>query len=238
VFREAGVEIAEMTPEDFDAWRALAQETSYAAFVRTTRRPGASRPGARGRVILSGRAARRRPGPVFTFPNHKKENEEAVWLAKLGAAARTGNNPFLKGVAFLSLLSGWTAAGLIVARWLITCQMIFVRFVLNQSTIWQTEAVIYMMIAATHAGPALRAVPARPCERGPHPAGPADAAAQGAVLRHHVAAIAIIASWLFYGYEYWHFAWERNWRSDTVWGVRLWIPYLALPIGFGSSSCN
>lgn len=33
VFREAGVEIAEMTAEDFQAWQALAQETSYAAFV-------------------------------------------------------------------------------------------------------------------------------------------------------------------------------------------------------------
>ncbi|MFQ6551307.1 TRAP transporter substrate-binding protein DctP [Aestuariibius insulae] len=33
VFREAGVEIARMTPEDFEAWRALAQETSYQAFV-------------------------------------------------------------------------------------------------------------------------------------------------------------------------------------------------------------
>jgi len=33
VFRKAGVEIAEMTPEDFEAWRAIAQETSYATFV-------------------------------------------------------------------------------------------------------------------------------------------------------------------------------------------------------------
>jgi len=33
VFEEAGVEIAEMTSEDFEAWRALAQETSYKAFV-------------------------------------------------------------------------------------------------------------------------------------------------------------------------------------------------------------
>ncbi|NOY71963.1 MAG: ABC transporter substrate-binding protein [Gammaproteobacteria bacterium] len=36
VFREAGVEIAEMTPEDFDAWRAIAQTTSYAKFVEDT----------------------------------------------------------------------------------------------------------------------------------------------------------------------------------------------------------
>lgn len=33
VFRDAGVEIAQMSPEDFEAWRALAQETSYSAFV-------------------------------------------------------------------------------------------------------------------------------------------------------------------------------------------------------------
>ncbi|MBO6893842.1 MAG: TRAP transporter substrate-binding protein DctP [Roseibium sp.] len=33
VFREAGVEIAEMTQEDFEAWRSLARETSYKQFV-------------------------------------------------------------------------------------------------------------------------------------------------------------------------------------------------------------
>ncbi|MEM7177700.1 MAG: TRAP transporter substrate-binding protein DctP [Pseudomonadota bacterium] len=33
VFREAGVEIAEMTPEEFEEWRAIAQETSYKNFV-------------------------------------------------------------------------------------------------------------------------------------------------------------------------------------------------------------
>lgn len=33
VFADNGVEIADMTKEDFDAWRELARETSYAAFV-------------------------------------------------------------------------------------------------------------------------------------------------------------------------------------------------------------
>lgn len=33
VFADAGVEIAEMTPEDFEAWRALAMKTSYAKFI-------------------------------------------------------------------------------------------------------------------------------------------------------------------------------------------------------------
>jgi TRAP-type C4-dicarboxylate transport system permease small subunit len=37
---------------------------------------------------------------------------------------------------------------------------------------------------------------------------------------------------LYYGYDYWHIAWARGWTSDTIWAVRLWIPYSALPIGF------
>ena len=28
-------------------------------------------------------------------------------------------------------------------------------------------------------------------------------------------------------------AFARNWKSSTVWGARLWIPMLALPLGFG-----
>lgn len=35
VFREAGVQIAEMTEDDFNAWLALAQESSYPSFVAT-----------------------------------------------------------------------------------------------------------------------------------------------------------------------------------------------------------
>jgi TRAP-type C4-dicarboxylate transport system permease small subunit len=45
--------------------------------------------------------------------------------------------------------------------------------------------------------------------------------------------IATVAMMLWYGFEYWHFAWDRGWKSDTVWGVRLWIPYLSIPVGFG-----
>ena len=36
VFADNGVDIAEMTQEEFDAWRALAQETSYVKFVEDT----------------------------------------------------------------------------------------------------------------------------------------------------------------------------------------------------------
>jgi TRAP-type C4-dicarboxylate transport system permease small subunit len=32
---------------------------------------------------------------------------------------------------------------------------------------------------------------------------------------------------------YWYQAWTNTWRSDTVWRVRLWIPYSAMPLGLG-----
>lgn len=147
--------------------------------------------------------------------------------------AATGNNPFLRIVAAISTFAGWCSAAMIVAAVGITCQMIFVRFVLNGSTVWQTEAVVYLMIAATLIGlpyvqrlrghvnvdliPLMLPMPARRAM---------------AVLTLGLS-IAIIGVMLFYGYEFWHFAWERGWRSDTVWGPKLWIPYLALPLGLG-----
>lgn len=149
------------------------------------------------------------------------------------AVARAGNNPFLRIVAAISTLAGWCAAGMIVAAVLITCQMIFIRFVLNGSTVWQTEAVVYLVIAATLVG-----LPYVQRLRG-HvnvdlvPLALAPRARFVMCLCTLSLSIAIVGVMLFYGYEYWHLAWERGWRSDTVWGVRLWIPYLALPVGFG-----
>lgn len=147
--------------------------------------------------------------------------------------ARTGNNPFLRAVAAISTLAGWCSAAMIVAAVAITCQMIFVRFVLNGSTVWQTEAVIYLVIAATLVGlpyvQRLRGhvnVDLIPLSLGPRPR-------FLLAMLTSVLSIVIVSIMLWYGFEYWHFAWDRGWRSDTVWGVRLWIPYLALPIGFG-----
>ncbi|MES0881472.1 TRAP transporter small permease [Roseibium sp. SCP14] len=147
--------------------------------------------------------------------------------------ARTGDNPFLRAVAVLSNLAGWCSAGMIVAAVAITCQMIIVRFVLNGSTVWQTEAVIYLVIAATLVGlpyvQRLRGhvnVDLIPLSLAPRPR-------FLLAMLTSLLSIVIVSIMLWYGFEYWHFAWDRGWRSDTVWGVRLWIPYLSIPVGFG-----
>lgn len=149
------------------------------------------------------------------------------------AIARAGNNPFLRAVAAISTLAGWCSAAMIVCAVAITCQMIFVRFVLNASTVWQTEAVVYLVIAATLVG-----LPYVQRLRGHVNVDliPLSLSKRPRLVLAIITlstSILIVAVMLFYGYEYWHFAWERGWRSDTVWGVRLWIPYLALPVGFG-----
>ena len=142
-------------------------------------------------------------------------------------------NRFVAAVSWLSHVCGIIAATMIVCAVAITCQMIWVRFVLNQSTVWQTEAVVYLMIAATLIG-----LPYVQRLRG-HvnvdlipimlPPGPRKALA---ILTLAVS-IVIMLLMLYYGYEMWHEAWSRNWKSDTVWGVRLWIPYFAIPVGCG-----
>lgn len=148
-------------------------------------------------------------------------------------AAATGNNPFLRVVAAISTVAGWCAATMIVVAVGITCQMIFIRFVLNGSTFWQTEAVIYLMIAATLIG-----LPYVQRMRGHVNVDliplmlPMRARRALAVLTLGLS-IAIIGTMMFYAYETWHLAFERGWRSQTVWGPKLWIPYAALPLGLG-----
>lgn len=149
------------------------------------------------------------------------------------ATAQTGNNSFLRAVAAISTLAGWASAAMIVLAVGITCQMIFVRFVLNASTIWQTEMVIYLIIAATLVG-----LPYVQRLRG-HvnvdlvPLSLPKRARKVLAIFTLCLSIGVVAMMLWYGFENWHIAWSRGWKSDTIWGVRLWIPYLAMPVGFG-----
>jgi len=149
------------------------------------------------------------------------------------ATVSTKSGLFISVVGNLSRLSGWISAAMIVAAVAITCQMIFVRSVLNLSTTWQTELVVYLMVAATLLGlpyvqqlrghvnvdliPLLLPMPFR----------------KALFVITLSLSLVIIAVMVYYGFDYWHVAFERNWKSDTIWGVRLWIPYLALPVGFG-----
>ncbi|WP_340108756.1 TRAP transporter small permease [Pikeienuella sp. HZG-20] len=140
---------------------------------------------------------------------------------------------FLRAVGAVSTLAGWFSAAMLVAAVAVTCQMIFVRFVLNESTIWQTELVVYLVIAATLIG-----LPYVQHLRG-HVNVDLVPIAMKSRPRFVLAVVTLAATivitflMLWYGVDYWLYVWDRGWRSGTVWDVELWLPYLAMPIGFG-----
>lgn len=139
---------------------------------------------------------------------------------------------FIRFANRLSLVSGILAALMIAVSVLLVCQMIFVRYLLGHSTIWQTELVTYMMLGATLIGMSyvqqLRGhvnVDLLPLYLG----GKARLALALLVL---LLSLGVALVFAIYGYGFWHEAWAENWRSETVWGARLWVPYAAVPIGF------
>lgn len=145
--------------------------------------------------------------------------------------AKHGGNLFLRAVGWLSALCGIIAAFLIVGAIGLTCQMLYVRFWLGESTIWQTETVTFMMVGATLIG-----LPYVQRLRG-HvnvdliplllPLGVRKLLAIFVLL----ASLAVIGMMVWYGYEMFHTAYERNWTTDSVWGPKLWPIYLAVPVG-------
>jgi TRAP-type C4-dicarboxylate transport system permease small subunit len=140
---------------------------------------------------------------------------------------------FIKLVTFLSKACGVFAAAMLLASVIVVCQMVVVRYALEGSTVWQTEFVTYSLIAATFVGgPYVLLtrghvnVDLLPIYLGPRGRFVLALLAYGVSM-----AFCLIIAWV--GFELWKTSWDRGWASDTVWEVRLWIPYLAMPIGFG-----
>lgn len=142
-------------------------------------------------------------------------------------------HPVVATLRLLSGVCGVLAAAMILASVLITCQMIFLRAGLGVSTIWQTEAVIYLMIGATLIGlpyvQSLRGHVGVDLIPGLLPSGARR------VLAIFVLALTLgmVILMTVYGWEMFHLAWARNWKSESVWAFPLWITYLSMPVGFG-----
>ena len=141
--------------------------------------------------------------------------------------------PFVRTVRFLSQLCGYVAAALIGSGVIVVCHMVFVRYVLNQNTIWQTDFVTWSLVAATFIGsPYLLLtrghvnVDVLPLYLGPR-------ARWWLALASIVMSLAFCITMAVLTARFWLEAWEQRWVSDTMWRARLWIPYSAMPIGLG-----
>ena len=139
----------------------------------------------------------------------------------------------ISGIHFLSRICGVASASMFAIAMLIICQLVFMRYVLNDSTVWQTEAVIFLMIAATLVG-----LPYVQLLRG-HvnvdllPLYLKRGARMSLAIVTLMCGMGISAMFAFYGLELVIEAYEGGWLSETIWAVPLWKPFSALPIGFG-----
>lgn len=140
---------------------------------------------------------------------------------------------FIAVIHFASRICGAASASMFAVAMLIICQLVFMRYVLNASTVWQTEAVIFLMIGATLIG-----LPYVQLIRG-HvnvdllPLYLKSTARMTLAIVTLLCGMGISALFGFYGLELVIEAFEGGWLSETIWAVPLWKPFAALPLGFG-----
>jgi TRAP-type C4-dicarboxylate transport system permease small subunit len=140
---------------------------------------------------------------------------------------------FIGIVAWLSRLGGIAAAALLLAAVLVVCQMVFVRYVLQGSAIWQHEFATFSLIGATFIG-----APYVLLTHGhvnvdllPLYLGPRGRLALALVAALISLTFCIILGW--YGWKFWYQSYVEDWHAQTVWRPPLWVPYAAVPLGMG-----
>jgi len=138
---------------------------------------------------------------------------------------------YVRIVRAISLACGVAAAGLIALGVLTVCHMVFVRFVLGQNTIWQTDLTTYALIGATFIGSPYVLmtrghvnVDVLPMYLGPR-------ARFRLAIFAAIVGIGFCATLCVLGAILWYDAWSRHWVSDTMWRAPLWMPYAAMPVG-------
>ena len=137
---------------------------------------------------------------------------------------------WVRAVHALSRAFGVFSAGLILLSVFVVCQMVFVRAVLGQSSIWQTEFVTFALIAATFLGApyilltrghvnvdVLPLMVRQPARYRLHFVGSVLALAFCACS---CGCGALVVRDLATGQT-----------TSSIWRARLWIPYLSVPLG-------
>ena len=140
---------------------------------------------------------------------------------------------YIRTVTFLSRVAGVSAALLIGLAVLVICDMVVERYIFNLTTIWQIDVVTYSIVAATFVGSAYVLMTRGHVNVDVLPLYLEPRARWWLALFSVILAFAFVIVLFVLCTGYWYEAWSENWRSDTVWRARLWIPYLAMPIGLG-----
>jgi len=140
---------------------------------------------------------------------------------------------YVRTIRLVSRICGYFAAALIAVSVVIVCQMVFVRFVLNENTIWQTDFVTYSLVAATFIGSPFVLMTRGHVNVDVLPLYLGRRKRWWLALISTLLAMSFCVTMAVLTAEYWLEAWNQRWLSNTMWRVRLWIPYASMPIGLG-----
>lgn len=140
---------------------------------------------------------------------------------------------FAHAVRSISRLCGYVAAGLVAFAVVVVCHMVIVRYVLNQSTIWQTDLITYCITAATFVGSPYVLMTRGHVNVNVLPMHLRSRSRYALALFASLLSVAFCAVMTVMTFLFWKEAWDNRWVSDTMWRARLWIPYAAMPIGLG-----
>ena len=138
---------------------------------------------------------------------------------------------WVAGVRAVSRAFGVFSAGLIVLSIVVVCQMVFVRAVLGQSSIWQTEFVTFALVAATFLGAPYILLTRGHVAVDVVPLMLTGTARRLTYLLGSAVALAFCAVFLYGAVPWWLETWQTGQTTPSIWRARLWIPYLAVPVG-------
>ena len=136
-----------------------------------------------------------------------------------------------KWVCRLSEWSGVFAAGLMVVSVLVVCHMIFVRAVLGDSSIWQTEFVTYALVAATFLGAPYILLTRGHVNVDLLPMFLGDRQRMALAWLASILSFVFCLLFLYSAAHWWWEAWTLDLTTASIWRARLWIPYLSVPVG-------
>lgn len=138
---------------------------------------------------------------------------------------------FIRVISAISSVLGVLAAALLFSAVLSVSHMVFVRYALGWSTVWQTEYTAYAIVAATflgapwvlivkgHVNVDILQMAAAP---------PIRLAMQVLAALFSLVFVTLLA---YAGWVHFEEAWSNGWTSETVWAVPLWMPLLPMPVG-------
>jgi TRAP-type C4-dicarboxylate transport system permease small subunit len=140
---------------------------------------------------------------------------------------------YVRIVAALSRACGVLAALLIGISIFIVTHAIVERGFMGRAVIWQNEFVTYAIVAATFLGS-----PYVLLTKGhvnvdvlPHYLGHRARVVLALVAAVLALAFCVVIFWT--SFEWWWDRFETGETKNSVWAPKLWIPSLALPVGFG-----